>query len=72
MAVTTIRADQYRQLARDFHLIARSLPPGEERSAMLKMAEELDHLADQQEHASSRADKDDTYSRKGPREGHRP
>ena len=37
MAVTTTRADQYRQLARDFHLIAR-----EERSAMLKMAEELD------------------------------
>jgi len=72
MAVTTIRADQYRQLARDFHLIARNLPPGEERSAMLKMAEELDHLADEQEHASSRADKDDTYSRKGPREGHRP
>jgi len=67
MAVTTTRADQYRQLARDFHLIAR-----EERSAMLKMAEELDHLADEQEHASSRADKDDTYSRKGPREGHRP
>jgi hypothetical protein len=72
MAVTTIRADQYRQLARDFHLIARNLPPGEERSAMLKMAEELDHLADEQEHASSLADKDDTYSRKGPRDGHRP
>ena len=72
MAVTTIRADQYRQLARDFHLIARNLPPGEERSAMLKMAEELDHLADQQD-ASSRADGDgDTHPRKGPREGHRP
>jgi hypothetical protein len=39
MAVTTTRADQYRQLARDFHLMARNLPPGEERSAMLKMAE---------------------------------
>jgi hypothetical protein len=41
MAVTTTRADQYRQLARDFHLIARNLPPGEERSAMLKMAPAL-------------------------------
>ena len=62
MAVTTTRADQYRQLARDFHLIAR-----EERSAMLKMAEELDRLADQQEHGSSRADGDgDTHPRKGP------
>jgi hypothetical protein len=68
MAVTTTRADQYRQLARDFHLIARNLPPGEERSAMLKMAEELDRLADHQEHASSRADGDgDTHPRKGPR-----
>jgi hypothetical protein len=65
-------ADQYRQLACDFHLMARNLPPGEERSALLKMAEEYDGLADQQEHASNRADKDDTYPRKGPREGHRP
>jgi hypothetical protein len=65
MAVPTTRADQYRQLARDFHLMARNLPPGEERSAMLKMAEELERLA---EHASSRADGDgDTHSRKGPR-----
>ena len=63
---------QYRQLARDFHLMARNLPPGEERTALLKMAEEYDRLADQQEHASNRADKDDTYPRKGPREGHRP
>jgi hypothetical protein len=62
---------QYRQLARDFHLMARNLPSGEERSALLKMAEEYDRLADQQEHASNRADKDDTYPRKGPREGHR-
>ena len=34
--------------------------------------EEYDRLADQQEHASNRANKDDTYPRKGPREGHRP
>jgi hypothetical protein len=27
-------ADQYRQLARDFHLMARNLPPGEERSGI--------------------------------------
>jgi hypothetical protein len=49
MAVTTTRADQYRQLARDFHLMARNLPPGESRSAMIRMAEEWDRLADQQE-----------------------
>jgi hypothetical protein len=49
----TSRADQYRQLARDFHLMARNLPAGEERSALLKMAEEYDRLADQQEHASN-------------------
>jgi hypothetical protein len=61
-------ADQYRQLARDFHLMARNLPPGEERSALLKMAEEWDRLADQQEHASNGADSDgDTHPRKGPR-----
>ena len=35
----TSAAVQYRQLARDFHLMARNLPPGEERSALLKMAE---------------------------------
>ena len=52
--------------------MARNLPPGEERTALLKMAEEYDRLVDQQEHASNRADKDDTYPRKGPREGHRP
>jgi hypothetical protein len=52
MAVTTTRADQYRQLARDCHFLARSLPPGESRSAMLKMAEEWDRLADEQEHAT--------------------
>jgi hypothetical protein len=48
----TSAAVQYRQLARDFHLMARNLPPGEERSALLKMAEEWDRWADQQEHAS--------------------
>jgi hypothetical protein len=46
------RAEQYRQLARDFHLMARSLPPGENRSTLLKMAEECERLADQQEQAT--------------------
>jgi hypothetical protein len=68
----TSGADRFRQIARDFHLIARNLPPGEERTALLKMAEEYDRLADQQEHASNGPDKDDTHPRKGPREGHRP
>ena len=45
------RAGQYRQLARDFHFMARSLPPGENRSTLLKMAEECERLADQQEQA---------------------
>ena len=54
MAVTN-RADQYRQLARDCHFMARSHPPGESRSAMIKMAEEWDRLADQQERASRSA-----------------
>jgi hypothetical protein len=40
----TSRADQYRQLARDLHLMARNLPAGEERSALLKMAEEYDRF----------------------------
>jgi hypothetical protein len=44
--------DQYRQLARDFHFMARDLPPGENRSTLLKMAEECDRLADQQEQAT--------------------
>ena len=48
----TSRAEEYRQLARDFHLMARNLLPGEERSALLKLAEEWDRLADQQEHAT--------------------
>ena len=46
------KAEQYRQLARDYHFMARSLPPGERRSACLEMAEEWERLADQQEHAT--------------------
>ena len=46
------RAGQYRQLARDFHFMARGLPPGENRSTLLKMAEECERLADQQEQAT--------------------
>ena len=45
----TSRAEQYRQLARDFHFMARDLPPGENRSTLLKMAAECERLADQQE-----------------------
>jgi hypothetical protein len=47
---------------------ARNLPPGKERSPLLKMAAEWDRLADQQEHVSNRVHKDgDTHPRKGPR-----
>ena len=42
-------AGQYRQLARDFHFMARGLPPGENRSTLLKMAEECERLADKGE-----------------------
>ena len=45
-------AGQYRQLARDFHFMARGLPAGENRSTLLKMAEECERLADQQEQAT--------------------
>jgi hypothetical protein len=45
----TSKAEHYRQLARDLHFMARNLPPGEERSALLEMAEEWDRLADQEE-----------------------
>jgi uncharacterized protein Smg (DUF494 family) len=45
-------AEQYRQLARDFHFMARGLPPGENRSTLLNMAEECERLADQQEQAT--------------------
>src|SRR5437763_5983192 len=41
------QGEQYRQLARDCHFLARSLPPGESRSGMIRMAEEWDRLADQ-------------------------
>ena len=44
-------AEQYRQLARDFYFMARSLPHGQDGSTLLKMAEEYDQLADQQEQA---------------------
>jgi hypothetical protein len=47
--VMTSRAEQYRQLARDFHFMARSLRHGQNRSMLLKMAEECERLADQQE-----------------------
>jgi len=51
-AVVMSRAEQYRRLARDFHFMARDLPSGENRSVLLKMAEECDQLADQQERAT--------------------
>jgi hypothetical protein len=54
--VTDSTAERYRQLARDFHLMARNLPPGEERSAMVRTAEEWDRLADQQERATDLGD----------------
>ena len=45
-------AGQYRQLARDFHFMARSLPRGQNRSTLLEMAEACERLADQQEQAT--------------------
>ena len=67
-AVVMSRAEQYRRLARELHFMARNLPVGEERSALLSMAEEWDRLPDQQEHASTRAHRDgDTHPRKGAR-----
>jgi hypothetical protein len=62
----TSEAEQYRRLARELHLMARNLPPGEHRSALLKVAEEWDRVADQQEHASNRADRD-AHRGRGPR-----
>jgi hypothetical protein len=50
--LTSSRSERYRQLARDLHLMARSLPAGESRSVLLEMAEEWDRLADQQERAT--------------------
>jgi hypothetical protein len=51
--VVKSRAEQYRQLARDFHFMARGLPHGQNRSTLLKMAEECERLADQQEQATN-------------------
>jgi hypothetical protein len=51
----TSEAEQYRRLARELHFMARNLPPGEHRSALLRVAEEWDRVADQQEHVSNRA-----------------
>jgi hypothetical protein len=48
----TSRAEQYRQLAHDFHFMARSLPHGQNRSTLAKMAEECERLADSQEQAT--------------------
>jgi hypothetical protein len=45
----TRRPEQYRHLARDFHSMARSLPHAQNRSTLLKMADECERLADQQE-----------------------
>ena len=66
MAVTTTRAQQYRQLARDFHFMARSLPHGQNRSTLLGMAEECDRLADQCERLADHQEQgaDRAYGRK--------
>jgi hypothetical protein len=48
-ATVTSEAEQYRRLARELYFLARNLPPGGERSALLKMGEEWDRLTDQQE-----------------------
>jgi hypothetical protein len=52
VTVVTSAEELYRQLACDFHFMARSLPPGENRSAYLNAAEEWDRRADQEEHAT--------------------
>jgi hypothetical protein len=52
--------------------MARNLPVGEERSALLSMAEEWDRLPDQQEHASTRAHRDGILIRGKARGGLRP
>jgi hypothetical protein len=52
VTAVTSEAEQYRRLARELHFLARNLAPGEDRSALLKMAEEWDRLADQQQHAT--------------------
>jgi hypothetical protein len=63
----TSEAEQYRRLARELHFMARNLLPGKERSALLKMAEEWDGLADQQEHQTGSAGVGDRHVRKSPR-----
>ena len=40
MGVATVRAEQYRQLARDFPFYGPEPAPGENRSTLLKMAED--------------------------------
>jgi hypothetical protein len=60
----TSGAEQYRRLARELHLVARDLPPGEHRSALLKVAGEWDRLADQQRHDRI-AEKDSPVSNRG-------
>jgi hypothetical protein len=47
VTVVTSAEELYRQLARDFHFMARSLPSGENRSAYLNAAEEWERRADQ-------------------------
>jgi hypothetical protein len=44
--------DRCDERARELHFLARNLAPGEDRSALLKMAEEWDRLADQQQYAT--------------------
>ena len=56
--VVTSTAEHYRQLARALHFMARDLPLGKNRSALLEMAEEWERLADQQEHATDLRRKD--------------
>jgi hypothetical protein len=46
--LVTSAEELYRQLARDFHFMARSLPSGENRSAYLNAAEEWERRADQE------------------------
>jgi hypothetical protein len=53
VTVVTSAAELYRQLARAFHFMARSLPPGENRSSFLNVAEEWDRRADQEERATN-------------------
>jgi len=50
--VVTSRAEQYRQLAGESRRVARTLSLGDDRKALLEMADEWDRLADQQERAT--------------------